>query len=160
MAVEAEVRVEVAAAVDRLLLLMLVRDGIPPALRVRVGTHDEKGEEVRADEREHREEHPRAHDDLLVEVRADLEGVGRGGYGGDVIRSRLLDRLARRVVLLDELGAGRLLWLDRRLVEDEEPEETDERQEQPEAERREDDVEVDGRHYSVISRTLGSQAFA
>ena len=162
MAVEAEVRVQVAAAFDELLLLVRKSDAVAPPSRVgaRVRTEDEQVEEVHAEEREEAEHHPPADDDLLVEVRRDLERIGRGGDRRDVVRRGLLDGRAGRVMLLDDLGAGEagLLGLDLALVVDEEGEERDEAEEQQTAQDGEDDVEVD--RHSVISRTFGSHTFA
>src|SRR2546423_804300 len=159
VAIETEVRVEVAAALDRLLELLLRGDLVAPALGARVRAHDEEGEEVATDEREDREQHAGADQDLAVEVRADLERVRRGGDRRDVVRGRLLDGLAGGVMLLDELGPRLLLRLQRLLVEDQVSEECKEAEEHEDADRGEDEVQVE-LHYSVISRTLGSQTLA
>src|SRR5207302_5836634 len=117
VAVEAKVRVDVAAALDRLLELLLRGDLVAPALGARIGADDEDGEEIPTDEREDREEHAGADEDLAVEVGADLERVRRRRDRCDVVRGRLLDGLAGRVMLLDELRAGLFLRLEGLLVE-------------------------------------------
>src|SRR5205814_9318060 len=159
VALEAEVRVEVAAAGDERLELMLLGHPIPPRAAAGVGPHDEEREEVRADEREGREEHEAAQDDLLVEVAGDLERVRRARDRRDVVRGRLLDRVASAVVLADELAAldGLLLGLDLVLVADEEGEESDQADEQGEAERGQQHVDVE--RHALISSTDGSHSF-
>src|SRR5437879_2461697 len=137
-------------------------EAVAPAswLGARVGAKDEQGKEVHAEEPEEREHHRAAHDDLLVEVRRDLERIGRGRDWRDVVGGRLFERCPGRVVLLDDLGAAeaRLPRLDLALVVDEEDEEREEAEEEQAAQHREDDVEIE--RHSRTSRFLGSQAFA
>src|SRR5207248_1467512 len=102
VAIETEVRVEIATALDRLVQLLLRCHLVAPALRARVGADDEDREEVATDEREDREQHSRADQDLAIEVRADLERIGRRWYRCDVVGRRLLDRLAGGGVLVVE----------------------------------------------------------
>ena len=140
VAIEAEVGVDVAAALDRLLELLLHGDLIAPAVRARVGANHEEREEVAADEREDGEQHPRADQDFPIQVRADLEWVGCRRDRGDVVRRRLLDRLAGRVVLLDQLRPGLLARLHGLLVEDEVADERAEARQHVDARGREDEV--------------------
>ncbi len=128
---------------DRLVELLLRGDAIAPVLGARVGADYEQQEEVAADEREDGEQHPRADQYFPIQVRADLEGIRRGRDRGDVVRRRLLDRLAGRVVLLDDLRPGLLARLHGLLVEDEVAEEREEADEHEDAERREDEVQVE-----------------
>src|SRR5205823_14646935 len=132
---------------------------IPPGAAARVGPHHQEREEVRADEREGREQHEAAEHDLLVEVAGDLERIRRARDRRDVVRRRLLDRVARPVVLTDELDAldRLLLRLVLVLVADEEREETEEADEQGDAEGGEQDVDVE--RHARISRTEGSHSF-
>src|SRR2546426_2859269 len=143
VAVEAEVRVEIAATLDRLIELLLRGDLVAPALGARVGTDHEDREEVPADQGEDGEEHPRPDEDLPVKVRADLERIRRRRDRRDVVRRRLFDGLPGRVVLLDELRAGLLLRLERLLMEDQVAEESQEPREHEEAGEGEDEVQVE-----------------
>src|SRR5207249_1249392 len=143
VAVETEVRVEVAAALDRFGARLLRGDLVTPALGARVGSDDEDREEVPADQGEDGEEHPRSEEDLPVKVRADLERIRRRRDRRDVVRRRLFDGLAGRVVLLDELRAGLLLRFERLLVEDQVAEEGQESREHEEAGDGEDEVQVE-----------------
>src|SRR5206468_7978484 len=141
VAVPAEVRVEVLASVDLRLELAF---GSERAEVETAGVREDLQQEVAADETEDGEEHRRARDDLAVEVRGDLERVRSCGDRGDPIRRRLLDGVAGRVVLLQELDAvcRLLLRLDLLLVVDEVAEVRDEDEEQDEARPREEDVGI------------------
>src|SRR5207237_648457 len=87
--VEAKVRVQVAAALDRLVELVRLGELVAPALARGIRAHDHEREEIAADEGEDPEEHGRAEDDLLVEVRVEGASVSSRSCGFRALAARV-----------------------------------------------------------------------